>query len=471
MAIATFSALVFLAFILHKTLSKRTPNPRKKPDRHKKKKRKPNHVSRSHRTRGGKGQRNKNVSNTVPESNETHVDGDEEEHCLETTKADSNPGLPALLEDKPLLSSESDSAFYHERSLEMEDEACRQRSISLSTTDTALPDDISYESTSSRSTPVPIAALEHPCMIPVENKVRTTTSTTPSRPAITIRSTPHRKPNARRSRKVSHPPLGATLPTAATTTASPARVERKWNTSGATWWETTKESRSSEKPSSTPSNTTTTNNNLDKPLLDPPSRLPQHQSAHSFQLQRYPSGNASSERGNEAPPMSPCTTSLFSCENGSSPWPRMSDTRVSPTPIARPVHTYMAPLDAYPRAPMLPPPPGLSLPSNPTHVNSFFSSTSDSLAVPTMSGPCSSLDRPVLRPPPGLAISTPLASSTPLTVPSLVAPPSSNAFTSASLWNETSVVKENPFAMDEDDIIEQELQELGGKMVGSILDF
>jgi hypothetical protein len=500
LALATFASLFFLVYVLHKTLSPRgDANRPVSVDKQKKKKRRGNHHHKGNRSRikGAPQQQQQQRTKSAPipvESPEhalepiSNIDSDKEEMIVQGNEHVSS--LPALVEDKPLSPSLPASVPSPEKLIKAlkEDTApSRTRITSASTVDTTnFSDDQSCGTISGRSTPTASAIL------PATESVPTVSASTVGRAdndPIQPLAPGTRKQSSRRAKKhenvdVSKAPASSAVPLVPTSrwdalkpnrsVGAGRRVQPKGRMGPppGVRFHSVQNKPNQQSPSITPIARPT----IQSPTLSPAE--PIHTPIPGFDLVV------------PREVVSPAAASLQSCEIGASTWSQLPTMSYEDTPLtgllapfARSPErntsvagTYFAtPLRANDQATFF----SSELDASSSELNANSPSWSQtkvaSLAAPSVGS---------IRAPPGLTLAdggkglqssfspTPTESPFLSTYPSLSERPSPH-FTMPSPLSYN--VKENPFDESDndenDDLIEAELQELGGQMVGSILDF
>jgi len=487
LALATFASLFFFVYVLHKTLSPRTPTKHRQqnPEKQKKKKRKGHNSARGRSGRIKGSQRTRATAITEPQHDaepsvpsKLSVKHEREENIVgEHERKDAAHPLPALLEDKPVDPPLTNALSVPEHSAKdsEEEEVARVRATSNSTVDTnPLSDDLSCESVSGRSTPTAVPASEQSSVIPDETtKIRSKGKSTGL-----SRSASSRKQQPRRGKKPSNSDLtpGAnarptrSFPRADSGPMSPSTPSR-WDAlkPGSTRPGTRRGHAAKGRSPNVNATSRTTQSQMqsnelfapvltEKPVQPPNARVGLPPYGDRVELQYLPPSPSNS---------------LFSYQDGAiGVAPSTMNTHVAQQSFHAPV------VPSSVQTPIRPPRAEnrLSTPNSVRSDDSSFFSTLDCRSSPpgiqTNSAPNGSL-----RAPPGLApierISQPVyqVKEEPLLSQGLSLPPGASP---PFRPKEGPVyhVKENPFASDDDDDqIEAELQELGGQMVGSILDF
>jgi hypothetical protein len=213
-ALATFAALFFFAYVLHKTLASRTPENRlRQQQKHRRKKRKPH----GHHARGAKGGGRLRSTTQLRKGEDALV---EEDHTIDKSNDDellrnevtTQPALPPLAEDEPVVSPPVSlvpaGSVSYEKSLLA---PSRVHAISTSTLDSSVASSVDDHSScgteSGRSTPTPAVANEasHPAVVAALEKRALPAAAEASRAKAKIISSagvaPNRVPsaNSRRS--------------------------------------------------------------------------------------------------------------------------------------------------------------------------------------------------------------------------------------------------------------------------------
>jgi len=165
LALATFASLFFLAYILHRTLASRTPkNKQRNLQAEKQKRKKRRHGSNHTRGRGGGRIKSNHAQQHGPreghtDSRDSIVKVNEEEHNRGESKTQP---LPPLAEDEPVATSEPVPPLHSSTTatLKEEDPQLRDRATSTSTLDSSSSGVSSCGTGSGRSTPTPAVANE-----------------------------------------------------------------------------------------------------------------------------------------------------------------------------------------------------------------------------------------------------------------------------------------------------------------------
>lgn len=516
LALATFASLLFLVYVLHKTLSPRGDTNRPiSADKQKKKKRRGNHNQKGNRGRikGTPQQQQQTMSAPMPAESPEHalesistIDSDKEDLIVKGNEHVFS--LPALVEDKPLSPSSSlpTSVPSPERLIKAlkEDTApSRTRITSASTVDTTtFSDDQSCGTVSGRSTPTASAILPVTESLPtvsastVGQAILPTTESIPAVSTSTIGRagndqiqplfTSTRKQLSRRAKKhenvdISKAPASKAVPIVpssrwdALKPNHPVGAGRRVHPKGRTGPQPGVRFHSVQNRPNQQSSLITP---IARPTIQSPTLAPVepiHNPIPGFDLVV------------PREVISPVAASLQSCEIGASTWSQLPTMSYEDTPLTG----LLAPFAMSPERNSSVAETYFGTPLRPNEQTTFFSSELDatsselnanspswshtkiaSLAVPDVGS---------VRAPPGLTLAdggkglqssfVPTPSESPFlsTYPSLSGRSSPRfAMPAPSTYN----VKENPFdESDNDDLIEAELQELGGQMVGSILDF
>jgi hypothetical protein len=518
LALATFASLFFLVYVLHKTLSPRGDANRPiSADKQKKKKRRGNHHqkgNRSGRIKGAPQQQQRTKSVPLPVESPEHalesittIESDKEEIILQGNEHVFS--LPALVEDKPLSPSSSPASVPSPerliKALKEDIAPSRTRITSASTVDTTnLSDDQSCGTVSGRSTPTANAILPATESLPVVSAStvgKAILPATESVPAVSVSTTgsadndqiqplfPNtRKQLSRRAKKhenvdVSKAPASKAVPIVpssrwdALKPNHPVGAGRRVHPKGRTG-----------PPPGVRFHSVQNRPNQQSPLITPIAR-PTIQSPTLAPTEAIHSPIPGFDLVVPREVVSPAAASLQSCEIGASTWSQLPTMSYEDTPLTG----LLAPFAMSPERNSSVSP-YFATPLRPNEQTTFFSSELDAtsselnanspswsqtkiaaLAAPTVGS---------VRAPPGLTLAdggkglqssfSPTQSESPFlsTYPSLSERPSPRfAMPSPLTYN----VKENPFDESDndenDDLIEAELQELGGQMVGSILDF
>jgi hypothetical protein len=201
MALATFACLFFLAYVLHRTLKSRTPPDQKLRQLNKQ-------IRKSKRSKGHHHPAKSRGAGRIRTKHDTqHSKPNEEEgdHRIE----DASQTLPPLAEDKPIDSAPSLPSVLHPSSLESNDRphvTLRDRAVSSSSISSSVDDHSSVGSTSGRSTPTPAVANESSHLV-AEIEQRTerprpgASKVGQNRAQPTTGSTSRRTQNSRRNNK------------------------------------------------------------------------------------------------------------------------------------------------------------------------------------------------------------------------------------------------------------------------------
>jgi hypothetical protein len=527
LALATFASLFFLVYVLHKTLAPRgDANRPVSVDKQKKKKRRGNHHHKGNRSRIKEApqqqqqqqqQRTKSAPVESPVESPEHalepisnIDSEKDEMIVQGNEHVSS--LPALVEDKPLSpSSLPISVPSPERLIKaLKDDAApsRTRITSASTVDTTtFSDDQSCGTISGRSTPTAttiLPATESVTTLSASTVEQAILPATESAPAVSTSTIGRadddqfqplapstRKQLSRRAKKhenadLTKAPASSAVPLVPTSrwdalkpnrsVGAGRRVPPKGRTGpqpGVRFHSVQNKPANQQSPSITPIARPT----IQSPPLSP--AKPIHSPIPGFDL----------EVPREV--VSPAAASLQSCEIGASTWsqlPKMSYEDIPLTgllaPFARSPERTSSIAETY-----------FATPSRANDQTTFFSSelgassselnaNSPSWSRTNIASLAAAPSVGSVRAPPGLTLAdsgkgiqssfSPTPNESPFlsTYPSLAERPSPRfAMPSPVTYN----VKENPFDDSDndenDDLIEAELQELGGQMVGSILDF
>jgi hypothetical protein len=519
LALATFASLFFLVYVLHKTLSPRGDTNRPtSADKQKKKKRRGNHHQKGNhgRIKGTpqQQQRTKSAPSSV-ESPEhalesiSTIDSDKKEMMVQ--ESDHVFSLPALVEDKPLSPSSSlpTSVPSPERLIKAlkEDTApSRTRITSASTVDTTnFPDDQSFGTVSGRSTPTASVILPATESVPTVSTSTVGQAILPATElvlAVSVSTTGRadnnqiqplfpstRKQLSRRAKKhenvdVFKAPASkevSIVPSSrwdALKPNHPVGAGRRVHPKGRTGpqpgarFHSVQNRPNQQSPLITP---------IARPTIQSPTLAPAepiHNPIPGFDLVV------------PREVVSPAAASLQSCEIGASTWSQLPTMSYEDTPLTG----LLAPFAMSPERNSSVAETYFATPLRPNEQTTFFSSELDTTSSELNANSPSwsqtkvaSLAAPAVgsvRAPPGLTLAddgkglqssfSPTPSKSPFlsTYPSLSERPSPPfGMPSPLSYN----VKENPFDESDndenDDLIEAELQELGGQMVGSILDF
>jgi hypothetical protein len=520
LALATFVALFLLAWVIRRTLAPR-PKPEHATDK-KKKKRKPPLHPKGNNYRGGRiphataivttttttttnPKHNPTTTESVPNDAGTiEVCASEESHRLEEQKEPSvterqseydrpeirSTLLPALSEDKPLdpspfMSPNTLSPTIPDPETLVTEDSSRNRAASGSTVDTAiLSDDMSYGSGSTtRTLPTAMPPTEHPTVVPMESTLCKGKNVAMNEPE----SIPKRP--SRRGHKIG---------SSAVATCGPPQTQ-----SGAKGGSATSYQRSIVSPSSKERNTNRRRATRKKRLTASP-RLTRGAASGSETSIAIPGIQSNPLSPAQATPsLSPHgSDSLFSTEIPSfSPPPLLTVTTENdlrtPSLFSRSVGpAVQTPVRFSNNGGFV------KSSSPPTSTRSVYGEQAAYFSTlnpqsPSWTGPVLSPPT-ILRAPPGLgsvvrhgtmeqtllpseaAATASLSSShyKNLSLPSVpVAPRGCMIMSPSPLFGTPhpgpvyGSVKENPFADEDDEQIAADLQELGGRMVGSILDF
>jgi len=494
LALSTFASLFLLAYILHKTLTPRQKEkPRPSTDK-KKKKRKGNSHARGHRGGGRVTQplqqncasatavASRNISESVVEE-ERETANTKDCSVVEGNERDNVAlSLPALAEDKPLSPrlprpTPSPERRLVAKALREDSAPSRIRATSSSTVDTTmLSDDISCETESGRSTPIAtVVSMTEPV------RVGSAIDTSKEDEKTQAWATSSRKNSNRRSKMISKDDTAPkTAPTSSRDDGLVPSTSR---------WDALK-----------PNSRDTAAGRRFNPKVRPapPQAKPPLQSRRSPVLE--PIGK----------PMlrSPLLASVESICRSIGDFDLPASLPIL-TPAADSPSTWYSSqkvdhdMGASTMSSILSPPRGgvaiesmlLSSPLQTDESTTFFSTLDARSPCWSRNGvPAScAVDISALRAPPGLTLDDSERCDQPAFVESPFLPSTFKSLSGKSLSSPLrfgsvdmpaicNPVKENPFASDEsdynnnqnspaDDQIEAELQELGGQMVGSILDF
>lgn len=460
LALTVFAAIAFLIYVLHKTLRPK-PNPARQPVKHRKKKKKQQFQRNPRRSRSMHQQQQQQS----PDSNSN------KDRAITKDGTKVAEILPALSEDKvvspPLEQTDSVETVSSAHAAKSN----RLRTLSASTEEsTIMSDDQSIESTSGRSTPTMSLPVEKPSMVvsPSHHPQRAKAKVPRKQGAAAMarggggRAKKGATTDSLRSKGTSWNAPVDPLPTPTSpsrwdalqpTRSRTSSTAATSNTASTTWMNHTPTSKSPVAPIRSPGGSSTTANHR------PPNAL-------------YNNGMTMNAGGLPDSFFDAATTSPSRLSLPEFQWQRDSSTATTTSAARTNVYTPMR---------MAPPPaPAVDTPNSvSSDQGSFFSTwstsspTSSSWAAPPLPTASSSSSGVVvglwrsgggggiLGAPPGL--------SHPSELP-LVAPPHYVSSFAASPPKFPPRVTDNPFEND-DESIEAELQELGGKMVGSILDF
>jgi hypothetical protein len=496
LALATFCSLFFVVYVLHKTLSPKTPQHKqrqKQTEKQKRKKRKNVHVN--VRAKGNSRIRasSNNPSGTPKE--------DHEIHSFSSATDQQMPSLPPLVEDEPVsIPPLSPSNVDHMN--QRPESPPRSRTFSVSTMDSTTSSTCSTTSSSGRSSPTTASTVEPELQRQFEPASHHTKGTdTLQSVAIQSRNQIRR---AQKNTRVKKPLPVNNVPGQRNVTPS-ATPSKRWDALKPSNRNSAQNIRRGQRQQVTPHNRNTVAHEHQKPKSRSSKR---YESAHQPSIRHStvspdvqmcksftqgkpmnvyeshqdpkssswlsshltssdPSVQRLSEKSQFSSPTRLMTTSSLNAESPSWVQRSLQSTPIRPPPgleaaSARndvPYGCSSSDIGSPPPSPLQ----GLSKQWNGSVTESMGSLSPASFLTAVESPLLSKYQSSALPLEAGDALRLPFRTDT-----GLFAPPSMS-------FRSHPHVKENPFASsdgeDDEEQIEAELQELGGRMVGSILDF